>query len=150
MPTVVIFKKVAVQNMCLRARTLETRPPFLSVPRFASKTARKKTRNVPARSSSSHSTPTSAKSFVIALPLILRSPPCFTREKPTVFSRTSTSSLRKKRSRLGNCILSPKKENYKLLPASVKGYASVLTHTLDCCLTQFDQPTGEKDIYSLF
>lgn len=109
-PTVVIFKKVAVQNMCLRARTLETRPPFLSVPRFASKTARKKTRNVPARSSSSHSTPTSAKSFVIALPLILRSPPCFTREKPTVFSRTSTSSLRKKRSRLGNCILSPEKK----------------------------------------
>lgn len=138
-----------MQNMCLRARTLETRPPFLSVPRFASKTARKTTRNVPARSSSSHSTPTSAKSFVIALPLILRSPPCFTREKPTVFSRTSTSSLRKTLT-LRKLYPFPRKENYKLLPASVKGYASVLTHTLDCCLTQFDQPTGEKDIYSLF
>ena len=109
-PTVVIFKRWRCK-ICACGHA-PWRPAHRSSQSLALQAKRheKKTRNVPARSSSSHSTPTSAKSFVIALPLILRSPPCFTREKPTVFSRTSTSSLRKKRSRLGNCILSPEKK----------------------------------------
>ena len=112
-PTVVIFKRWR-RKICACGRA-----PWRPARRSFSPSLCKQngTKNDKKRACSllvSHSTPTSAKSFVIALPL----------RKLYPF---------------------PRKENYKLLSADVKGYASVLTHTLDCCLTQFNKPIRGKD-----
>lgn len=108
-PTVVIFKRWR-RKICACGRA-----PWRPAHRSFSPSLCKQngTKNDKKRACSllvSHSTPTSAKSFVIALPLILRSLPCYTRENTCGIFSHWHSIFTQKRSRLESCILSPEKK----------------------------------------